>query len=411
MTDAALARDADGRVRTEILVVGSGAGGAVTAAALAEAGHEVLLLEEGPHADTSRIATNSTRAISELYRNGGMTPILGRQSMAFVEGRCVGGSTEINSGLWHRMPDDAYPRWRSEYLVAELTPSGMTPYFERIERELSVSLVPEDEIPKSSRLFRQGIERLGWSYQQVPRCQKSGGSQFAPGEKQSMQRTYIPRALAAGARLVADAKAMKLVLAGDRVVGVEVVRGRNGERSRFEIRADAVFLCAGAMQTPALLRRSGIKHNVGDNLCIHPMIKAAALFDEEVEAHEDALPVYQVKEFWPTITIGGAVFTPGFLAMILADSWKAYQHAMADWPRMSLYYAGTRAMVRGSMRAIRGLEDGVVIRYELTEADRANLTTGLGRLGELLFAAGARAVYPSLRARRSCARSSSAAAS
>jgi choline dehydrogenase-like flavoprotein len=281
-------------------------------------------------------------------------------------------------------------------LLADFSPEGMAPYFDRIERDLSVSLIPDDQIPKSSRLFRKGIESLGWAYQQVPRCQKDGGSQFAPGAKQSMQRTYIPRAIAAGARLLADSKATELVTEGDRVVGVRVLHEPYGDRRRFEIRADTVFLCGGAIQTPALLRRSGIKRNVGNSLRIHPMIKAAALFDEEVEAHEDALPVYQVKEFAPAITIGGAVFTPGFLAMILADSWKSYRHAMHDWPRMGLYYAGTRAMVRGTVRAIRGLDDGVVIRYRLSEADRANLSTGLGLLGELLFAAGARAVYPSL---------------
>ena len=380
----------------EILILGSGAGGAVTATALAEAGHEVLILEEGPNADTARIASNSTDAISLLYRNGGMTPILGRQSIAFVEGRCVGGSTEINSGFWHRLPEDSYYRWKADELLADFTPEMMEPYFERLESDLSVSRMRPEQIPKSSRIFRDGIERLDWSYVEVPRCQRDGGSQFAPGAKQSMQRTYIPRALAAGARLLADCKATKLLHENGRVRGVQVTQGTNGGRRRFEVRADTVFLCCGAIQTPALLRRSGIKKNVGNNLCIHPMIKAAALFDEEVEAHEAALPVYQVKEFWPTITIGGAVFTPGFLAMVLSDSWKAYQHAMHDWPRMALYYAATRSMGRGSIRAIRGLEDGVVIRYQPSDADERNLSIGLGRLGELLFAAGAKAVYPSL---------------
>ena len=136
-----------------------------------------------------------------------------------------------------------------------------------------------------------------------------------------------PRALRAGTRLLADAKATRLLHSNGFVRGAEVVQGGPGGKTRFEVRADTVFLCCGAIQTPALLRRSGIKKNVGDNLCIHPMIKAAALFDEEVEAHEAALPCYQVKEFWPTISMGGAVFSPGFLAMILSDSWKAYQHA------------------------------------------------------------------------------------
>src|SRR6266478_2192060 len=121
----ATAAVSDAVEHVEILILGSGAGGAVTATALAEAGHEVLILEEGPNADTARIASNSTDAISLLYRNGGMTPMLGRQSIAFVEGRCVGGSTEINSGFWHRLPEDSYYRWKADELLADFTPEMM----------------------------------------------------------------------------------------------------------------------------------------------------------------------------------------------------------------------------------------------------------------------------------------------
>ncbi len=398
MSDAAPHVSDGTRLTTEVLVVGSGAGGAATAAALAEGGREVLILEEGPNADTAAIPQNSPEAIALLYRNGGMTPMLGRQSMAFVEGRCVGGSTEINSGFWHRVPPDAYERWAASALVADFTPAIMEPYFERLERELSVSLLNGGAVPKSSAVFRAGIERLGWRYDEVPRCARGTGSQFAAGAKQSMQRTFIPRALAAGATLLADCKVTRLRHTNGTVGGVEVVQstGDPAYPRRFEVAADAVFLACGAIQTPAVLRRSGITQNVGDTLCTHPMIKAAALFDEDMEAHEAALPIYQVKEFWPTITIGGSVCSPGFLAMILGDNWKAQQQAMRDWARMAAYYAGTRGMGRGSVRAIRGLADGVVVRYRLSQADARNLTIGLAHLGEILFAAGAKAVYPSV---------------
>ena len=127
------------------------------------------------------------------------------------------------------------------------------------------------------------------------------------------------------------------------------------------------------------------------------MIKMAALFDDEIAAQADTLPIYQVKEFWPTLTIGGSVFTPGFLAMLLSDSWTANQHVMQDWSRMALYYAAVRGMNRGKIRVLPGLSDGVVVRYRLTEADQKNISAGLARLGEILFAAGAKVVYPSLR--------------
>ncbi len=390
--------DLRGPVRTQVVVVGSGAGGAVTAATLAARGLEVLLLEEGANVNTSQIVSNSPQAISSLYRNGGLTPIFGNQTIAFVEGRCVGGSTEINSAFWHRLPPDCYHRWTTDFLLSEFTPEIMGRYFERVEAEVSPSLVAAGQVPKSSQLFRKGIEAHRWEYAEVPRCQKSDptGNPFAPGAKQSMQRTYIPQALRAGVTLLPNCKVVHLIHENGLVGGLRAVVQDNGTRSVIEVRADTVFLCCGAIQTPALLRRSGIKKNVGNSLCIHPMIKAAALFEEDLEAHEAALPIYQVKEFWPTITLGGSVFTPGFLAMLLADNWPLTHNAMADWRRMGIYYAATRGMNRGTIRVLPRGRDGVVVRYHLSEADQQNLSVGLAHLGEILFAAGAKAVYPSL---------------
>jgi nucleoside-diphosphate-sugar epimerase/choline dehydrogenase-like flavoprotein len=356
------------------------------------------LVEEGPNIDTATIDSNSTEAISRLYRAGGMTPILGDQSIAYVEGRCVGGSTEINSGFWHRLPPDCYHRWKTEALLEAFTPDMMERYFERVEADLHVSLLGSCPEPKSSALFRQGIERLHWDYAEVPRCQKDpSASAFARGAKQSMQRTYIPRALRAGARLIASCKVRRIIYEDGRAVGVHAALTEGGRTTLQTIKADTIFVCCGAVQTPALLRRSGIRKHIGNNLCIHPMIKAAALFEDDVDAQDAPLPIYQVKEFGPTIAIGGAVFTPGFLAMILSDNWEANRDGMQNWRRMALYYAGTRGTNRGSIRVLPGTDDGVVIRYHLTGADQRNLSIGLARLGELLFAAGATAVYPSVR--------------
>ncbi len=388
----------ENRLETQILVIGSGAGGAVTAAILSESGYEVLLLEEGPNADTASLVSNSTDAISQLYRNGGMTPILGNQSIAYVEGRCVGGSTEINSGFWHRLPPDSYVRWRADALLDGFTREMMEGYFERLEEDLSVSCLGHERETKGSAVFRRGIEELGWSYAEVPRCQKDASvSAFAPGAKQSMQRTYIPRALQTGTRLIANCKVRRIEHEDGRAVGVRALVSYGGRKVKQLIRADVIFVCCGALQTPALLRRSGIRKNVGNSLSIHPMIKAAALFEEEVEPDDSAIPMYQVKEFWPTITIGGSVLTPGFLAMLLADNWTAHRDAMRDSHRMGLYHAASRGLNRGTIRVLPGFDEGVVVRYHLNQADQRNLSIGLARLGELLFAAGAKAVYPSLR--------------
>ena len=354
------------------------------------------MLEEGPDTDTRQIATNSPQSIAELYRDAGVTPIVGRPNIAFVEGRCVGGSTEVNSSFWHRLPAECYHRWLADARLESFSQERLEPYFDELERELSVSYLARAETPPSSALFQRGIEQLGWAHTEVPRCQKQNDSAnpFAPGNKQSMQRTYLPRAQKAGARIIADARVTRLDHEGDRIRGALVDTGQGAPTL---VQADFVFVCCGAVQTAALLRRSGIKRNVGDNLHIHPMLKVAARFDREIRADRDGLPVFQVKEFWPNVAIGGSVFTPGFLAMLLSENWRTTQAVMREWKQMALFYTAARGMSRGSVRNLPGSSGGVVTRYSLTEADRYNLSQGLARLGEILFAAGAKEIYPSLR--------------
>ena len=127
------------RERTEVLVIGSGAGGAVTAFELAAAGRDVAVLEEGgEHAD-DEYGKSSPEAMRLLYRRRGMTPILGKVPLGYVEGACVGGSTEINRGFWHRTPREVLSRWHAQFDLAHVGVGEMTPHFERAEARLGIS--------------------------------------------------------------------------------------------------------------------------------------------------------------------------------------------------------------------------------------------------------------------------------
>ena len=104
----------------EVLVVGSGAGGATTAAVLAEAGFDVLIVEEGEWIDQGEVVPFSLEQMDRQYRSGGVTVALGLPSIAYTEGRCAGGGTEINSGLYRRPPDEVLQRWAADYRIADL---------------------------------------------------------------------------------------------------------------------------------------------------------------------------------------------------------------------------------------------------------------------------------------------------
>ncbi len=163
----------------------------------------------------------------------------------------------------------------------------------------------------------------------------------------------------------------------------------------MRIAADTVFVCGGAVQTPALLRRSGITAAVGDSLRLHPTLKLVARFPEIVNAADMGVPVHQVKEFAPRISLGCSISSPPYLALGLIDHPAARRTVAHDWPHLANYYATITGEGRGSVRTLPGRRDPWV-RYRLTAADRHDLADGLRRLGEAMFAAGATELYPAL---------------
>jgi choline dehydrogenase-like flavoprotein len=376
---------------TDVLVVGSGAGGSVTAATLAEAGYRVTVVEEGPWVEPDAVEPLSLEEMVLKYRHRGPSAALGAPPIAFAEGRCVGGSTEINSGLWHRLPPEHAERWRQDFQIDEFGPDVLDRYSTEIEDELGVSVVPGAP-PASSSLLERGATKLGWRSVEFPRVVRYGEGGRAV--KQSMARTLLPRAVAAGATIVPDCRVDRLVTRGDTVVAARCRRVRSdGTREPVLIRAGHVFVCAGPIQTPALLQRSGIRRRVGSGLRLHPTIKIAARFPHPLD--HDEVPMHRVTEFAPNLTIGGSASRKGHIALALADPALEYADALADWQNVFVYYAAIRSEAEGRVIALPGLQ-APLVTYRLTDADLSRLARGLVYLGELLLAAGALELYPSV---------------
>lgn len=380
----------------EIAVVGSGPGGAITACLLAEAGKDVLLIEEGPFLGVDSCAPFTMAEMEQKYRNGGLTVAMGPVKVQYVEGRCVGGGSEINSGLYHRTPADILAQWTREFQVDALDEKSMQPHFEACERDLGVGLMP-GPVPLASLKLHEGAQRLSWKSLEVPRwfSYENGSAQ---GRRKSMTESYIPRALRAGCRLLPQVRVRRLVRqgsAGSWTLEAERAGPSDGTRQPVRITARSVFSCAGAVHTPALLRRSGIKAHVGDSLRLHPMIKLVARFPERVNWLDMGVPVHQVKEFTPRMSFGGSVSTPAYLALGMNDHRHGDVDLLHDWQKMAVYYAATLSKGQGSVRCLPGFRDPVV-GYRITDEDLRDLSQALRRLSELLFAAGADRLYPSI---------------
>ena len=386
-------------LKVEVLIVGSGAGGAVTAIELAKAGFSVVVLEEGRRHSLSAYGQSSTRSMQLLYRNKGMTPVIGSIPIGFVEGRCLGGSTEINSGFWHRLPPEFAMRWTKQFEIENFKTESLEPHFEWAEKNLHVTKATE--LPPSTDVFKKGVELMGWSARVVSRAAKdcvntnACASGCPKGAKQGMTRNLIPMAEKWGVNFMTGAKVKLLLKDRGRVTGVLAeIQGEDRTTDLVRIDAEHVFVCCGATQTPALLRRSGIRSHVGDTFQIHPMLKVAALFDEEINAQESVMPMVQVKEFWPDISMGGSFFTVGHLAMNLSDNWLENRDLVKQYRNMATYYVAVRGTGRGTVRPARFGSDYSHLKYELSDVDLRHLSQGLARLSTLLMQAGAKAVYP-----------------
>ena len=376
---------------TDVLVIGSGAGGAITAAALAAAGRTVTVVEEGPCVDADALEPFSLQEMVAKYRHHGLAAALGNPAIAYAEGRCVGGSTEINSGLYHRLPDNLATEWQAAYAIDEFTPQALGGYADRVESQLTVATVPGAP-PASSAALERGATKLGWRNVEFARVFAYDGQ--GRGTKQTMSRTMLPRALAAGATIVPDCRVQKLLRRGDRVVGARCRRTHpGGGVERLTVTADHVFVCGGAVHTPALLQRTGIWRNVGNGLKMHPTIKIAARFPHPVD-HGD-VPMHRVTEFSPFVAIGGSASRRGHVAMALAETGAPFDEALADWENISTYYAAIRSEGSGRVVAAPGLR-APLVTYSLTESDLSRLARGLIHLGELLLAAGATELHPSV---------------
>jgi choline dehydrogenase-like flavoprotein len=381
--------------RREVIVIGSGPGGAVTAALLAEAGKQVTMIEEGADWPEEVCAPFSVKEMALKYRNGGITPALGTTPVAYAEGCCVGGGSEINSGLYHRTPPEVLARWEKEFQVESLRTQDMTRHFEACERDLSVGRLPSGQAPLASLKLHEGATALGWHSLEVPRWfryEQGLDAESTPrGRKQSMSRTFIPRARAAGMELLAATRAQRLWREGGRWR----VEGSRGAQA-WSMEAESVFVCGGATQTPLLLRRSSLGEHVGRNFQLHPTIKVVAEFPEIVNSAHMGVPVHQVKEFAERYSFGCSISSPAFVELALLDQPGGRERVKEAWPRMAVYYAMIVPEGRGSVLPLPGHRDALV-RFGLSPGDLATLAEALRKLGEALFAAGATAVYPTAR--------------
>lgn len=402
------ARDLGGceSLEVDVVVVGTGAGGAPIAYNLAAQGHAVLMLEEGGHFTRPDFHGAPVERQQRLFRRGGITTTFGNAVIPVPLGKTVGGTTTVNSGTCFRLPADVSKRWQDASGLDCLRPGALDPWYERVERMMQVEPAKPSVLSGSARAIADGCEALGFEYaplaRNAPGCDGQGVCCFGcpTDAKRSTNVSYVPAALERGAMVFTHAKVVRVLIEGGRAVGVEAhSTAADGTRKRLLVRAAAVVLACGTVHTPALLLRQKLANRsgqVGRNLTIHPASHAFARFEDSIRPWAGIPQGLGVDEFVREgLRFEGGFPSTAIAAATLGQVGHAWTELVEDLEHLACFGFMVAEKSRG--RVVLDPAGTPQMTYWLGRADRRKLVRGQALLARMFLAAGATAVYPGLR--------------
>ena len=397
----------------DVAIVGSGAGGAAAAAILAEAGLDVMVLESGPYVDKATYPTDPLEGLPLLYRDGGMTIAMGKPAIPIPVGRTVGGTTVINSGTCFRAPAEVLEEWTEREGVRWA--GDLDPLYAAAEEMLAVTPLDLETLGRNGQLCAEGAAALGASggpiSRNAGRCVQCSSCPLGCriDAKRATHVSYLPRAVAAGARVRAGVQVQRVLTEDGRATGLACRAGlpttgpqemsRNGRPPGgrdWQVRAKAVISAGGAFGTPELLLRSGITHpSLGRHLHIHPAAWIGARYEEEVRGWDGVMQSYYVDQWQPEGILLEATFTPlSFGAQWLPGVGAAFSDRVAHFGNIASI--GVHLHDRSEGRVGLSSSGSLRLSYKLLEEEAKTIQFGIARAAEVHFAAGATEVYPNV---------------
>ncbi|MEH8017272.1 GMC family oxidoreductase [Rheinheimera muenzenbergensis] len=405
----------DQQFDTDIVIIGSGAGGGIAAEQLARAGFNVLLLEEGAYYTRDDFVMQERWAYPNLYQEGAARKTRD-QAIGILQGRTVGGSTTVNWTTSIRTLQPTLDYWHSELGLNFSGDNDLTPYFNHAEQRLNIHQWPVPPNANNAKL-QQGCEALGWQHTVISRnvngCANLGycGMGCPINAKQSMLVSTIPAAMALGARLISRISVRQLHWQGDSITALEAVPVDQYFQPRSDIsiriKAKHYIVAAGAIGSPALLLRSKLPNpsgRLGKHTYLHPTVISGALFNENINGHSGApQSIYSDQFVWPAQrdTAGFKLEVPPLHPVLMATKLIGTGEAHAALMQQFNQLQVTIALLRDgfhphSQGGTVQLDDAgqPVLDYPISDYLWQGMRQALLAMAQLQFAAGAKQVLP-----------------
>ncbi len=395
--DVAYDRDLD--LVADACVIGTGAGGAVLASELAEAGYSVIMLEKGGYHTRKAFNQQERDMMPLLFEEGGARTTKDG-GISVLHGSTVGGSTTVNWAICFDPPEHVLAEWADAHGIAGITLADLQPSLAKVRRILNVQPIPPEAVPENGRLLLEGARKLGMRggifEHNRTQCLSSGFCILgcAYDRKQSMLVTYVPRAIHFGARLLPHAEARTFEREGDRITAVHGVltNPETGAKHQVKVRAKVFSVSGGAISTPVLLKQNGLGNaHVGRNLTVHPTTAAVGVFDHDVKGYQGIHFTTYVSDLESEGILLESIFAyPGLLGSNLFRWGSGAIASMAQYERMAAAIVLLHDDGRGAVDVDKwGLPE---IDYWVNGKDQDKFRKGLIALARIFLAAGAREV-------------------
>jgi choline dehydrogenase-like flavoprotein len=403
---AGAAMGGDLALECDVVVIGTGAGGAVVAKELAEKGVAVVLVEEGHYFGREDFTGRSFPMQRAMYRAGGATFAIGNTYIPVPIGQTVGGSTTVNSGTCYRAPDRVLNEWVHDLGLDELSPDALAPYYDKVEATLGVAPGRPEFLGGCARVIARGCDAIGFTKhhplrRNAPDCDGKGVCCFGcpTDAKKSMNVSYVPAALKAGAELFYGCKVERIVVENGRACGV-VARAK-GAGHRLTVRARAVVVSCGSLVTPILLEQNGLcgsSGELGGNLSIHPAAGCMAEFDEQINGWDGIPQGYAIEDLHDEgILFEGATIPLEISMVLMPYVGKRLIDLAEGFDRIAGFGFMVEDTSRGRVRLVGGRP---VITYVLNGKDVARMKKGVEVLTRVFLAAGAKHVISPIHGHR-----------
>jgi choline dehydrogenase-like flavoprotein len=379
-------------IETDVLVIGSGAAGALLAHRFAEQGKNVIMLERGkrfvPQSDFTNV---ETQMIGRMYVDGGLQ-LTQDFNLAILQGSGVGGTTLINNGICFRIPSTILDDF--DALGARIDRDLLDKKFAKIETRLNVHPLERNILNQGSVRFMNGAMNLNMNPQVIQTnfndCLGSGNCNLGCkyNRKLSMLLTYIPWAVEKGATVIAESEAIGMEHDGK---SVSLVRCKTKAGVEFAVRAKQVVVAGGAIGSSMFLRQCDITKNVGTRISFNIAAPMHVLFNDIVDSFDGVQMCVYARQ--GDFLLETSFNPPAATSLIMQGWFEEHYDRMKNYRRL-----GTVAPVVGT-KPVGTIKKAIIggngVDFKLDPGDFEALKRGVAEISRVLFAGGAEEIYPS----------------